>query len=323
MNQNLDLDTFYLTSFLLNYDIESKLVHKDIDKQENYVLPRLLDLITTNTRYPLELLLTKFFEYTICKKIELNQINQLLCDKLNLSNESDNPDDFANQFKEYFDIITVRTINFIPWDYASAYRKVNELITQSLVKLNNKNQCEHQGQPLPDPELGRPKLTWKYCQYSGCKKTFSSPAKLVEHLIKSNVYTRGFHSCHEDAVKLNNLTPEKVLENNITVCPSYICENKKFKKPEELIEHLQILGIKPFWQSGMELPSNHNKKKLPDIKSNQMYLVDSCLICLDAPVEIFINKCGHQVYCIDCLKRSSKTTCPICRTKVDMFLPYA
>ncbi len=322
----LDLDTFFLTSFLLNYDIGDKIVNSSItDELEKnlFIITRLLEIIIINIKYPLELLLSKFFEYVIWKNISLDKINHLLCKKLNLTNESDDIDEFKIQFKEYFDLITSRPINFKPFVHSEAYKKVNQIIGMKLIKLNAQEQTKHKGQPLPDPDLGRPKLNWKYCQYTGCKQCFSSTSALVNHLIQSNVYTRGFHSSHEDAIKLNNLTPEKILTNNITKCPSYICENKTFKTPQDLIEHIKLLGIEPFWEKGMELTCSESRKKLPDFKSNRIYMLESCVICLENPVEIFINKCGHHVYCIDCLDKSSKIICPMCRGKVDMFLPYA
>ncbi len=317
-NQQIDLDTFYLTSFLLNYDIGPKVYSGD---DIISITNRLLKLIVLNDKYPFELLMCKFFEYTIWKKINLSELHDILIRNLDLVNEG--TEDFESQFKIYMGLINCREIIFNKFEHCIVYDKINELINLKLLKLNNAEEKEHVGQPNPDPELGRPRLEWHFCQYSNCKKKFSSANKLVEHLINVNAYTRGFHSCHENSVKLSGLTPDKVISENITVCPGYICENKKFAKPEDLIEHLQELGIEPFWQKGMGFNSKTNRKKLPDIKSNQMYLVDSCVICLDNPVQIFIAKCGHQVYCIDCLKRSSKNNCPICRCKVDMFLPYA
>ncbi len=61
-NQQIDLDTFYLTSFLLNYDIGPKVYSGD---DIISITNRLLKLIVVNDKYPFELLMCKFFEYPI------------------------------------------------------------------------------------------------------------------------------------------------------------------------------------------------------------------------------------------------------------------
>ena len=55
-----------------------------------------------------------------------------------------------------------------------------------------------------------------------------------------------------------------------------MCENNNFLCPEELIKHLQILGIKPFWQPGMIFPKEYNKieKFTENPKNIDNYIVD-------------------------------------------------
>jgi hypothetical protein len=102
-----------------------------------------------------------------------------------------------------------------------------------------------------------------------------------------------------------------------------MCEIKNFTSPQELIQHLQLLGIEPFWKPGMTFCIESSKRKILEIDPDQKYIENTCVICLENPGEIIINKCGHQVYCVECVGKANKINCPICRGKFDMFLPYA
>ena len=46
----------------------------------------------------------------------------------------------------------------------------------------------HTGQPLPDPNLGRPYIDWKRCYHAGCNERFSSDGMLIKHLKEFKVY---------------------------------------------------------------------------------------------------------------------------------------
>lgn len=347
-NQEITLDIFYLTSLLLNYDVSERINNlyskkknfvskflNYINKQEdniNYkidekqVIIKLLEDISINTIYPLELLLNKLFEYMLWKNINFCEIATVFFEKINMNVEDEN--EVEEKFKNYFDIIKKREVKFKPYDYNQIITKIEILLNNKLINLSydkekDKKKVLHRGQPLPDILKGRPQLKWKYCKYDGCNEQFTRTTDLVCHLLRNNVYTRGYHSSHEDGVEITGLTPEKVLEKNIVHCPSLMCENNNFLCPEELIKHLQILGIKPFWQPGMVFPKEYNKIEKFIEKPKNMYLVTECLICFENPVEILINKCGHQVYCIDCLIKANKSNCPVCRGKADIFYPYA
>jgi len=78
----------------------------------------------------------------------------------------------------------------------------------------------HTGYPIPDPVLGRPKIEWLVCAHSGCYQHFSSGQQLINHLNRYNRYKPYMHVEHENCVTNNGLTPEKVLEQGLTKCPS-------------------------------------------------------------------------------------------------------
>jgi hypothetical protein len=136
---------------------------------------------------------------------------------------------------------------FIKYNNFELLSKTKKIIKEKLINFNK--DITHKGNPLPDPINGRPKLNWCICTHSGCRKEFSYPSDLVNHLIKNNVYTKGYHLSHEESVCYNKLTPELVLTKKITKCPSWMCEIKSFNTPIDLIEHLKILGIQPFWDA--------------------------------------------------------------------------
>ncbi|KAK6929768.1 Ankyrin repeat, partial [Dillenia turbinata] len=63
--------------------------------------------------------------------------------------------------------------------------------------------------------------------------------------------------------------------------------------------------------SAEKLPAQSAERK--DNESN------SCVICLDAPIEGACIPCGHMAGCISCLKqiKVKKWGCPVCRAKID------
>jgi hypothetical protein len=323
----ISLDTFYLTSLLLNYDISDQVYKSDEPNESDEirnlkVVRRLLNIVLENKKYNMELLLNKFFEFVLWKNINQDQMIKMFCKKLNLDLDDENLEESKSSIEKYLKIIGERKITFKLYDYDEVYKKVNKILSTGIIKLNN-DDVSHTGQPIPDPIKGRPQLDWGFCQYDGCKKSFSNCSGLVSHLIKCNVYTQGYHTSHEHGVNYNNLTIDKVINSNITKCPSWMCEIKNFGTAQELVQHLQLLGIKPFWKQGMTFCIESSKRKILEIDPDKKYINDTCVLCLDNPAEIIINKCGHQVYCIDCVCKANKINCPICRGKVDMFLPYA
>lgn len=177
----------------------------------------------------------------------------------------------------------------------------------------------HENQPLPHPELGRPRLEYLTCLHEDCNRTFNSQDGLINHLSQCNAYTYGFHKWHEYSVYYTNLTPEKVMEKQITKCPSMTCRESKFNTPEELCKHLQYLGIEPFWQKGMKL--TYKKDKVENIKIGTLYIGDECIICGedDLKPSVVFQPCNHAVLCVGCYQTMNK--CPICRTAVVNAVP--
>ena len=100
---------------------------------------------------------------------------------------------------------------------------------------------------------------------------------MVTHLIQCNSYTRGYHSSHEHGVKYNKLTEEKVITDNITKCPSWMCDIKSFASSQELIKHLQLLGIEPFWKNGMVFCPESSKRKIFEIEPDKKYINETCV----------------------------------------------
>lgn len=330
-----DIETkiFYLTSFLLNYDISKIIVNTDEDINKSYLIEKILEMILSNNNYPQELLMNKFFEFAKWININLDELCDIVINKIE-QNPKNITDDELKKIKknmqDYFNFLNFKDINFKKYSHNELYDIYINMIKKKIIDTTY--MIKHTGQPLPDPILGRPKLDWCKCSYKNCSQLFKTPIELTNHLIKNNVYTKGYHMSHEESVKSNDLTILKVCKNKIKKCPSWICKTKDFDSPEELINHLQVLGIKPFWHEGLIINNddndNNNVIKLLEEK-NKIFNTKYCLMCLEDSANILINKCCHQVYCIHCvgelLKKSEslKLNCPICRGKIDNFYPYA
>jgi hypothetical protein len=175
-----------------------------------------------------------------------------------------------------------------------------DIFSQMLKKNNYTNMnISHQGLPIPHSINGRPKIGWCECYYDGCHNKFESGQELIDHLKYYGCYTPNYHVCHEEIVLQNNkITPKYFIENKITTCPSWICKNKNFVSPEEVIEHFQELGIYPFWQEGITI-----KPKTGDINylnklDTKFYNSETCVICIDHKPSIINYPCLHHVYCI-------------------------
>jgi hypothetical protein len=307
-------NTDYLLSFLLNYDI----IH------EFGTIDNLLNIIgITQTALPKDLLMVKFFEYALFKNKTVDEIYDLF----NTTGDYSTLDHDKEIIGTMLAIVGSRNSQFIPFNMNNAKKK----IAPFLISLKNKdtNDVPHTGQPYPDPIKGRPHLQWCYCQYSKCKKEFNNPIKLVEHLTKCNAYSQGYHYYHEVAVHKTQLTPEKVIAQNLTKCPSYACDHKEFSSCAQLNDHLARLGIEPFWTQGMtfddeiDFDKNNMLTTVP-----KMFVNEFCVVCLVEPCSVLINNCRHHVYCLTCHSNKNiinkmSNICPACRTKVDQFIPFA
>ena len=342
----LSQNTFLLTGLLLNYDIIEQIItnynnnNTELQQTEE-IIEKLLTMIFDDKKYPKELMINKFFEYTKWKGIDLDTLCVVIFNHINKLNENQiiNLDiEEINLMKvhisSYYKLIETKSVNFVPYNYEELNKIIVKLINSNIVgKKDYLNPDTHLGQPIPDPIMGRPKLDWCVCQYKGCGKKFTKASQLTAHLQELNIYTPSFHLSHEESVQIHNFTPEKVLTLNITKCPSWLCDTKDFSTSQDLIKHFQILGIKPFWKQGMVIENGDYNEKLKNTLLNNLkiYDVPKCVICLEGKANIIVSRCFHQVYCQDCVwvinKSSTNSStishCPICRGKADTFYPYA
>jgi hypothetical protein len=227
----------------------------------------------------------------------------------------------AYQFVKDF-IPHVDTINFIDVNSKSAEEIKSILSLFEKVDSIQSNVSDHTGQPLPDPNEGRPYISWLKCQHTNCNKCFQTENELIKHLKEFKVYTPSYHKLHEDIVETLNLTENKIKTENITKCPAWLCKESNFSSPDQLINHLRRLGIKPFWQVGMLFPDIEEYKFKRDIK---IYNTNECLICLENKTNIIFDKCMHQCYCLECydefIKNNEVLKCPLCRNFYNKIYP--
>lgn len=57
-----------------------------------------------------------------------------------------------------------------------------------------------------------------------------------------------------------------------------------------------------------------------NLRNEDAYDAQLCVICLDAPKSVFFIPCGHCATCLPCgqrIRRNAAGTCPICRTKIE------
>ena len=214
------------------------------------------------------------------------------------------------------------TIDMIDEICNSLINKLNTPILNKLLDLTQLykcyGNCDHSGYPTIDEELGRPQIGWRVCYYENCFNEFITGDALREHLIKLDKYKYGFHVYHEEAVKAKQLTPEKVIEENITKCPSIVCDKSHYDfTPEELCEHLTLLGIPPFWKQGLKITQ---KKKLHNI-FDKIYISNECIICFDENTKpsVLFQPCNHCCICVNCYQKTNK--CPMCRKDILNVIP--
>lgn len=306
---NIDTTTYNLLCFLLNGDVLPLY---------DYDLLKLYTEISMTKTLPTDLLMTKFFEYVIYLDVPCDVVDQILNTGTKEGREA---------VKKFMLMIKQmdKKINFLKID-DNFYKSISYLA--QYIKPLKHGDVIHNGIPAPHPIDGRPRLSWCVCQHANCKKEFDRVTDLIVHLIRNNVYTRGYHEEHETA--LIDMTPESVREQNMTKCPSFICSTNhdEFKCPDDLIKHFADLGIQPFWIPAKDSEQAEqidcmNRTMAIISKLPKIYAVNVCPICLENRAQVLINCCGHHVYCIDCMKICDKTRCPLCRTKIDQFWPFA
>ena len=294
-----------LILWYLNYSNINITDRQIYELSQKYHIPQQIFLIK---------LLSRLITSTICDKDKIMNILQVDMN-LNLSNEAYI---FIKQFINELEPIELKDINLI-----------DENSIKSILKLFNKLDVipkeppTHIGQPLPDPEIGRPYISYQKCMHKNCNKWFYTDNDLIKHLKKYKVYTPSYHKLHEDIVQELQLTENKIKEDGIKKCPSWICKEPEFHSPEELITHFQKLGILPFWKSGMKFEKENEYQFNKNIK---LYDSKECIICLDNKTNIIFDRCMHSCYCISCfdkfIKLNSILKCPLCREFFNKIYPY-
>lgn len=308
--------TKHLLMFMLNYDV--------LDKFGGSYENLLDELLTSNI--PVDLALLKFFEFVFSKNKTINEIYKLV----NFDKEKSSDND-KKSIESLIKMVSTREIKFLPYDYA-----VDNAIAIFPIKMfvgKKDNTVKHTNYPIPDPEFGRPRLSWAQCRYGGCMKLFDTPMQLIDHLLSCNAYTKGYHYFHEVSSVVRSLTPDEIIKKNLTKCPAYICSKRNFDTPQDLINHLKYLGLEPFWQVGMDLTnelteSNGAINVISKLKKEPKLFVSECIFCNDADANVLINSCRHSTYCMECYatyianKKGNADLCPVCKTPVDFFCPY-
>jgi len=205
--------------------------------------------------------------------------------------------------------------------------KANRIIT--LTKKFDANSSKayekkaHKGYPLPDPEKGRPEIGWRECYHENCHKYFENGWELKQHLEHLDKHTWGFHKFHENVVEEMGLTPQKVKDINLTKCPSVVCDkhSKKFT-PDELIQHFQLLGIKPFWEPGMVVKNSQEDDSITfeNLTYKEVFTNDECVVCLENPPGVIFLPCFHHTVCLNCIESINR--CPMCRNPLKTVIPF-
>lgn len=284
-----------------NINITDKQVY---ELSQKYHIPQQIFLIK---------LLSRLITITECDKDKIMNILQIDMN-LNLSNEAYI---FIKQFINEFEKIELKDIN-----------SDNEINIKSILKLFNKLDVIpkeppiHIGQPLPDPEIGRPYISYQKCMHKNCNECFNTDNELIKHLKQFKIYTPSYHKLHEDIIEELGLTENKIKIDGIKKCPSIICKEPEFHSSEELIKHFQRLGIIPFWKIGMIFESDEYQFN----KHIKLYEATECIICLNTKPNVIFDRCMHSCYCVNCydkfIKLNSTLKCPLCRDFFNKIFPY-
>lgn len=213
-------------------------------------------------------------------------------------------------------------------------------IRMNYIKQKQLSHGDHESLPLPHPTLGRPTFDMKKCLCRGCNYTTFYNASLANHLHMNMPNFKDYYHCfHEELIQMNYITPDKIMLQNITKCPSLNCKIA-YSIPEELIYHFEELGIIPFWYTGWkpkDFEDNANNIKLNEIKVQDNINLKEiisindeinddllCVCCLSNFKNAICIPCGHQVLCFNCYGeqiKKGKKECVICRTKCDHIIP--
>jgi Zinc finger, C3HC4 type (RING finger) len=269
---------------------------------------------------PYDIVIMKYIQLLCFNGMDNNNINDSLKNQLNVTANNEILDRIRNE-AQHDDIFPYNLNNICSFDYPQ------NIMNKSIAK-------NHEGYPLVDTERGRPHIGWCICYHENCMQQFPCSNDLRNHLKLFN-HKPFFHKHHENSVKEKGFTPEKVIKENLTKCPSPLCDKIHFDTPKELIKHLTLLGIEPFWQIGMDVrhiydynknkneEENNEKKKYPPFKlAKCVYRLDTCLCCFDKKPEMVFFPCRHSNLCSNCYQKLPQKLCPECRQSITNCLPY-
>jgi hypothetical protein len=140
-----------------------------------------------------------------------------------------------------------------------------------------------------------------------CEKEFDTIDSLKSHLSKNCCFTPYFHHSHIKLYQKMGLSNEMILSNQMTKCPSLLC-NEIFSTPHHLIQHLdRIIHAK-------EVDDSSEKQYLLDYK---FFPSEKCMVCLESTPDVIYVNCGHVNVCKECYTQLDDeyiNQCPHCRT---------
>ena len=116
---------------------------------------------------------------------------------------------------------------------------------------------------------------------------------------------------------------------NLEKCPSIWCKYKKDMKltPDQIIEHLDELGIEPFFTGTLNIrgePKSISKlipKNSINLQPSKIFSVAECVACCDNKSTIICVPCGHCVLCPECAQMFKKNSCPLCNGYYNYLVP--
>lgn len=115
-------------------------------------------------------------------------------------------------------------------------------------------------------------------------------------------------------VKENNRLTLKVL-NNITYFKRLNYSlSRKIKKEEGAYYYIDLSPDK------FSSKHNYNKKRFINVideypKNKNMFISETCVICLERSSKVILLRCGHLCLCFNCFMENI-TACPLCRINI-------
>lgn len=266
--------------------------------------------LTAMYRVPTNIVLSKFIIQLLNDGLDVESIVfKLLEHKILLDYNVEQLKEIITIFTEYKGIkpLTPPILNKIT------------LLANMVQPIGNAGHCDEH--PSVDPVKGRPYLDWKECYYEDCHLHFESANDLIKHLKKLGKYQPSYHCAHEEAVSYRNLTPEHVLGEKMTRCPSIICNRAGHTfTPVELCNHFQQLGIPPFWSPGMAIKKCNSNATLDIQCYKQIYIDRDCNVCFEELTSTIFLPCYHNIVCLNCAAKLAK--CPKCRAPIQRIIPF-